>query len=418
MYGAICGDTVGSVWEFAREKPEMDFELFPARAGYTDDSIMTLAIAEAVMDSGLDASEEVMKEAFVKSMQKWGRSYWTGYGQRFMDWIHSDDPKPYNSWGNGSAMRASAIGWLYKDYPIKKAREVAKWSADVTHNHPEGIKGAESTVSAIWLALNGKSKNEIKEYIEKEFGYDLNLSEKELRKDYAFDVSCQGTVPVAVFAFLKGSNFEECIRKAIWYGGDSDTIGAICGGIAEAFYGIPENLKRSSVNKLPEEMHQVIDRFNELCKGQIQEEIHIKTKKEEFKIKKITLLCKDDYERYKKEVRQVNDYWWLKNVDTDYPTLISAVDRAGGIAAIEPKNKDVGIRPVLVIEVRRLFFGTIPVKNFELFGHSWTMIGDNIALCDEIIEKKPFNSTIYQYSSVKEYLDEWFKEKTGKETKK
>ena len=207
MYGAIIGDMVGSPYEFDQGRKVKEFgPLFINRSVFTDDSVMTIAVAEALMDVGPDAEEKEIKSAVVKSMQKWGRKYPdAGYGGRFIGWLAERDPKPYGSWGNGSAMRVSAAGWLYDS--IERTREVAKWTAEVTHNHPEGVKGAEATASAIFLARNGSSKEEIKKYIIDEFEYDLSRTCDEIRPAYHHVESCQETVPEAITAFLVPSPY-------------------------------------------------------------------------------------------------------------------------------------------------------------------------------------------------------------------
>ncbi len=262
MYGAIIGDMVGSPYEFDQGRKVKDFgPLFIKRSVFTDDSVMTIAVAEALMDVGPEAAEEKIKSAVVKSMQKWGRKYPdAGYGGRFIGWLAEKDPKPYGSWGNGSAMRVSSVGWLYDS--IERAREVAKWTAEVTHNHPEGIKGAEATASAIFLARKGRSKDEIREYIIKEFGYDLSRTCDEIRPTYHHVESCQETVPEAVTAFLEGKDFEDVIRTAVSLGGDCDTLTCIAGGIAEAVYGVPENFKTECKKRLPKNMLEVLTNFS------------------------------------------------------------------------------------------------------------------------------------------------------------
>ena len=193
-------------------------------------------------------------------MQDWGRRYPNaGYGGRFIYWIFSPDPQPYNSYGNGSAMRVSPIGWWWDD--LETTRQMARFSAEVTHNHPEGIKGAEATAVAIFMARTGASKDEIKEYIQREFAYDLDRTCEEIRKDYTFDVSCQGSVPEAIIAFLEGKDYEDTVRNAVSLGGDADTQGAIAGSIAEAFFGIPRELLAECRQRLPEEIKKVVDRF-------------------------------------------------------------------------------------------------------------------------------------------------------------
>lgn len=263
MYGAILGDIVGSVYEWHNIKRK-DFEFLKDGCCFTDDSVMTVAVAEALMDSlGKDEAEH--QKALVASMQKWGQKYPdAGYGGRFDDWLYSWDPRPYYSWGNGSAMRVSAAGWLYDT--LEETLEKAGWTAAVTHNHPEGIRGARAAAAAIFMARNGKSKEEIKAYIMDRFYYDLNRTCNQIRPKYKFDVSCQGSVPEAIVAFLEGNDYEDTVRNAVSLGGDSDTIACIAGGIAEAFYGVPENLKQACRERITPEMREVLDRFDGIIK--------------------------------------------------------------------------------------------------------------------------------------------------------
>lgn len=241
MYGAIFGDIIGSPFEFKSWDKTKDFKLFSDRSRFTDDTVMTFAVAEALLSVGSEASEEDIKQAVVSKMQEWGRKYpEAGYGGKFFYWLTENKPKPYGSYGNGSAMRVSAAGWLYNT--LERTREVARYTAEVTHNHPEGIKGAEATASCIFLARNGSSKEDIKKYVEREFAYDLNRSLDSIRTSYQPAVSCQETVPEAIIAFLEAEDFEDAVRNAVSLGGDTDTLGAITGSIAEAFYGIPETL--------------------------------------------------------------------------------------------------------------------------------------------------------------------------------
>jgi len=262
MYGAIIGDIVGSPFEFDRGDKTKDFELFGAKAGFTDDTVMTIAVGEALLEAGKDASVEVIKELVVHYMKKWGRKYSNaGYGGSFAWWLMLENPAPYNSYGNGSAMRVSAAGWLYDS--LERTREVARATAAVTHNHPEGIKGAEATASAIYMARTGSSKEEIKEYIIKEFEYDLSRTCDEIRPSYYHVESCQGTVPEAITAFLEGEDFEDVIRTAVSLGGDCDTLTAIAGSIAEAFYGVPALIRATALNRLPDEFVTILNRFEE-----------------------------------------------------------------------------------------------------------------------------------------------------------
>lgn len=255
MYGAILGDIIGSPYEFDQGNKSKTFPLFSQRSTYTDDTVMTIAVAEAFMGAPEDETE--IKKRLVASMQKWGRRYpGAGYGLRFCDWLEADHPQPYNSFGNGSAMRVSSVAWLYDD--LDTVRRMARLSAEVTHNHPEGIKGAEATASAIFLARTGSSKAEIKAYIEDQFGYVLSRSCDEIRPGYYHVESCQETVPEAITAFLEGDSFEDVIRTAVSLGGDCDTLTCIAGSIAEGFYGIPEELKKECSNHLPKPLRDVL----------------------------------------------------------------------------------------------------------------------------------------------------------------
>lgn len=208
MFGAILGDMVGAPYEFDRGEKTKDFEFWNPGCQFTDDSVMTIAVADALIYAGLEATEKEIKKAVVEAMQDWGHRYPdAGYGGRFRGWLTEKNPKPYKSWGNGSAMRVSAVGWLYDS--IERTREVARWTAEVTHNHPEGIKGAEATASAIFLARNGAGKKEIKQYIIDNFHYDLSRTCDEIRPGYHHVESCQETVPEAITAFMEGEDFED-----------------------------------------------------------------------------------------------------------------------------------------------------------------------------------------------------------------
>lgn len=260
MYGAILGDIIGSPFEFDRGDKTKDFNLFNRNSYFTDDSVMTIAVGEALLKVGQDATVKEIEEAVISSMQSWGKRYpHKGYGGYFSRWLTARHPKPYNSFGNGSAMRVSAAGWLYSS--IERTRAVAKATANVTHNHLEGIKGAEVTASAIYLARTGSSKEEIKTYIEKEFHYDLNRTLDEIRPSYHMDESCQRTVPEAIIAFLEAKDFEDAIRNAVSLGGDTDTLGAITGSIAEAYFGISETLISECRNRINKDMRDVVDAF-------------------------------------------------------------------------------------------------------------------------------------------------------------
>ena len=250
MIGGITGDVIGSVFEWNNIKTTQ-FPLISEFSGFTDDTVLTVAIADALLND-LDYS-------YV--LKKWGNRYpRAGYGGNFILWLNTTDNKPYNSWGNGSAMRVSPIGYFFDS--LEETLKAAKQSAEVTHNHPEGIKGAQATAAAIYLARTGKTKQEIKEYIESNFNYDLSRRIDDIRLIYSFDVSCQGSVPESIIAFLESEDFESAIRLAISLGGDSDTIACITGSIAHAFYKeIDEELIIEIRERLPMEMLEIIDQF-------------------------------------------------------------------------------------------------------------------------------------------------------------
>lgn len=261
MYGAILGDMIGAPYEFDRGDKTKDFPLFIRGSQFTDDSVMSIAVAEALLDTMGQTDDEV-KAALVQSMQTWGRKYpHAGYGGRFRGWLREKHPEPYGSYGNGSAMRVSSAGWLYPT--LDETRYAARLTAEVTHNHPEGIKGAEATASAIFLARTGKSKDKIQDYIVSEFGYDLSRTCDEIRPTYHHVESCQKTVPEAITAFLEGTDFEDVIRTAVSLGGDCDTLTCIAGSIAEAFYGIPEEMMEECRKRMPNEMLGVLNRFEQ-----------------------------------------------------------------------------------------------------------------------------------------------------------
>ena len=260
MYGAILGDIIGSPFEFDRGGKTKDFPLFSKRSEFTDDSVMTIAVADALMNAGKDP--ENIRKLLIYSMQRWGRKYPdAGYGGMFIRWLGAMDPQPYGSYGNGSAMRVAPAGWLYDT--LEETWKTARLTAEVTHNHEEGIKGAECVASVIFLARNGKSKEEIRQFVTDTFGYDLSRTCDEIRPTYHHVESCQETVPEAVTAFLEGSSFEDVIRTAVSLGGDCDTLTCIAGSMAEAFYGVPEALKEECRNRIDQEMLAVLEAFEE-----------------------------------------------------------------------------------------------------------------------------------------------------------
>ena len=260
MYGALLGDMIGAPYEFDRGNKSKEFPLFCENSRFTDDSVMTIAVAEALLDSRF-LDDDSIRAALTKSMRKWGKKYPdAGYGRKFLCWLREKDPKPYGSCGNGSAMRVSAAGWLFDT--LEETREKARLTAEVTHDHPEGIKGAEATSGAIFLARTGRSKGEIRDYIVQEFGYDLSRTCDQIRPSYYHNESCQKTVPEAITAFLEGTDFEDVIRTAVSLGGDCDTLTCIAGSIAEAFYGVPAILKAECKRRLPEDMAYILGRFD------------------------------------------------------------------------------------------------------------------------------------------------------------
>ena len=256
MYGAILGDIVGSPYEFdCNNYKAKDFPLFSRRSDFTDDTVMTLAVAKALLSSrGQD--DTAIKAALVREMQQLGRAYPDrGYGTHFGGWLYEDDPQPYQSYGNGSAMRVSSAAWLATD--MAETLHLARLTAKVTHDHPEGIKGAQAA-AAIFLARTGHGKEEIKAYMEREFCYDLSCSCDEIRPTYHHVESCQKTVPQAIIAFLESTDFEDALRTAVSLGGDSDTLAAITGSIAEAFYGVPEELRHECRQRLTPELAEIL----------------------------------------------------------------------------------------------------------------------------------------------------------------
>ena len=278
MLGAIIGDTVGSIYEFNNTK-DYDFRLFNSESEYTDDSVMTMAVARWLLDDpahgyqGLEDAMVAFAEAFPCPMGGYGTGfyYWLFRPQllRPFDGRYGDSPyvsrtgrHPYGSFGNGSAMRVSAVGWFFDT--LEDTDRAAAVSAAITHNHPEGVKGAQATAAAIFLARSGKSKEEIRDYIEKTYGYDLHKSWEYWHPIYGWESSCQGTVPQALIAFLDSTDFEDAIRKAVSLGGDSDTLACITGGVAEAFYGdIPKAMKDKVTGLLPPEFGQILVEMGE-----------------------------------------------------------------------------------------------------------------------------------------------------------
>ena len=255
MLGAIIGDVLGSTFEFYPMKTKK-FELLDDKSHFTDDTVMTVAVADSIMN----------EVPYVESLQMWGRKYpRAGYGGWFRKWIHQEDPKPYNSFGNGSAMRCSSVGWLFDDE--ESVLEEAKNSAEITHNHPEGIKGAQAVALGVLMGRKGSSKKEIKEKLEFLFDYNLSQELEQIIPNYTYDSTCQGSVPQAIIAFLESADFEDAIRNSISLGGDADTQACITGSLAEAHYqNIPEEISSFVRWRIEDDLLSVMAQFNSITK--------------------------------------------------------------------------------------------------------------------------------------------------------
>lgn len=256
MIGAIAGDILGSYYEFEGIK-EYNLPLLPPESRFTDDSVMTIAVARWLTefhDKGLT------KDQLIKIMQELGREYWdAGYGSSFNFWLWCENPQPYNSWGNGAAMRVSPVG-LYAN-SLDEALELAQRTAEVSHNHPAGIAGAQAAAASVWLAKNGYSKSDIKDYIMCRFNYDLTSTIAEIRPNYRWDVSCPGSVPESIIAFLEGKDFEDIIRLVLSLGGDTDTMCCIAGAIAACVYNIPKWIVNECNNILSPKLLEYLTDF-------------------------------------------------------------------------------------------------------------------------------------------------------------
>jgi ADP-ribosylglycohydrolase len=261
VLGAIAGDIIGSVFE-RRPIKTVDFPLFSEGSTFTDDTVLTVAVAHAILND----------VEYGPALKAFGRRYPdAGYGGRFYQWLQGPGFRPYHSWGNGSAMRVSPVGFAFDG--VDKVLEEARKSAAVTHNHPEGIKGAQATALAVYLARTGANKEEIRQAIAQRFGYDLERSLADIRPGYRFDVSCQGSVPASIIAFLSAEGVEDAIRKAVSLGGDSDTMACIAGAIGEAYYGgVPPEIVEGVQNRLPEALWDIVEMFYRRYRLSFQEE--------------------------------------------------------------------------------------------------------------------------------------------------
>ncbi len=259
MLGAIAGDMIGSVYE-ARPIKKKNFPLFHPACRFTDDSVLTISVAGAILED--------------KDYRRWvleiGRRYpYAGYGGSFIRWLQAESPEPYGSWGNGSAMRASPVGFAFDDMETVAA-EAAR-SAEISHDHPEGIKGAQAAAVAVFAARTFRDKTIVKDEIQRRFGYDLNRSLARIRPGYRFEVSCQKSVPEAIIAFLESDSYEDAVRNAVSLGGDADTQACIAGGIAEAYYGgVPADVVREVKNRLTPDLWEIVKRFYAGCRMKME----------------------------------------------------------------------------------------------------------------------------------------------------
>ena len=252
MIGAIAGDIIGSAYEWHSTKSP-DFELLTPQSRFTDDTVLTIAVADCILH-GKD---------YAITFKEYGRRYpHAGYGGMFLEWLSNDSLAPYNSFGNGSAMRVSPVGFAFSS--LDDVLREAEKSAAVTHNHPEGIKGAQAIAGSIFLAKLGESKDKIREYVEASFAYDLHQTLDEIRPPYQFDETCQGSVPQAIIAFLESSDYEDAVRKAVSLGGDSDTLACMAGGLAQAYYKhVPDYIEEMVRELLDDDLLAIVDEFNE-----------------------------------------------------------------------------------------------------------------------------------------------------------
>ncbi len=253
MLGAIAGDIIGSLYEHRPVKTK-DFPFFASGCRFTDDTVLTVAVADAILSG----------RGYDDALHDFGLRYpRAGYGGAFLEWLHARERAPYGSWGNGSAMRVSPVGWAFDSED--DVLEHARLSAEVTHDHPEGIKGAQAVALAVFLARTGSSREGIRERVADLSGYDLDASVEEIRADYAFDVSCQGSVPQAIVCFLDSDSWEDAVRNAVSLGGDSDTLACMAGAVAEAFYGgVPTAVRRTALRFLPHDLAAVVEDFRQV----------------------------------------------------------------------------------------------------------------------------------------------------------
>lgn len=335
MLGAIIGDIIGSPYEFDMNNiKRTDFILFSSKSYFTDDSILTIAVAEALIDSGLD--ELKFEKELINKLKEYGKRYPNaGYGGRFIGWLMSDNPKPYGSFGNGSAMRVSSIGWLLDN--LDDVELFAEISAKVTHNHPEGIKGAKAVAGAIYLARMGFNKKQIRKYIVDNYSYDLSKTCDEIRPTYHHVESCQETMPQALTAFFEGASFEDCVRLAVSLGGDSDTLTCITASIAEAYYGIPDFIKKIGYSYLDGFLKDKVEKYKYfVSKNRKHKKIFIDNLEKVLPCLEQAMLYKDmyktDFENWRdiiilgKAGRKIYDYVLETGLGRDYKKLYDLIE--------------------------------------------------------------------------------------------
>ncbi len=326
MIGAIIGDIVGSRFEYRNHRSKK-FELFDIRCQPTDDSIMSLAVAQAIMEC--EGNCDQLSQTAIKHMQLLGRQYYNaGYGRNFIKWIFANDPQPYNSYGNGAAMRVGPCGYAAKS--LEEAKELSAKVTCVSHNHPEGMKGAEAVATAIYLARSGKSKDEIKSFIQENY-YEIDYTLDQIRDEYKFFETCQGTVPVALEAFFEAKGFEDAIRNAISVGGDSDTVAAITGSVAEAYFGVPEEIIINAIKKLDRFETEILSRFEQAFPSksandndQTEQSIYDVIKRAEMIPKEIIQQTTDAVFSQEAEIVDASEYEYQEDIMLHYDQIPDA----------------------------------------------------------------------------------------------
>ena len=415
MLGALMGDVIGSRFESSNSDIPEDFRLLDSTCHFTDDTVMTIAVAEALRLAGKDAEPETISHHVTQCMQKWGRKYpHAGYGRSFKKWMYAEDPQPYHSWGNGSAMRVSPAGWLYDS--LERTREVARATAIVTHDHPEGIKGAECTAALIYLARNGFTKEEMAEYAVTEFGYDFHESLEEMKLPHQHRrVSCMDSLPKAIRCFLDGNSFEEVVRKAVSLGGDTDTVAAIAGSIAEAMYGVDGRAYISHKRFLAEEILEEVERFEDYRKeNRSKVDIHLHDNELiEQKIRKMnhsdTSETAVDAIRAVKKIADLNGYFMVPvNFRDDTYACLSLPGPDGKPWAVAFTSQREAMKgpkiSFLTLTMNKFFRESIEDGDAGILINPY---GDQLALPRDIVKKlvppEPFEEDITPKEAVARY---------------